>query len=221
MFDCIFHIIKDTEKNILNLEHERAESKNGFLIEKILHEFLEKDETKYFVLKQKIARISNVIASALSEHDFYHNNVVNTSLVISRGCLNIGVELCENPIESIEHVGIEYVFKLGFNAIIELQKRLLTFLYDKKFISSKDIKLAQKWLHSDQFKYSSEIFLCFDGLLNFIPLSHEDLFKNYNKLNQETAYLSQKFKPFEHKSEIVSVQTFLDNIEINLQNYTI
>lgn len=238
MNDCVDQIVQISGKTFHELERTQAhlslqgESEAKLLVEQVLDAFWEKDETQFLLVKQKIAHISNTVASAIS-NKAYQDNTVNTALIVVRGCLNIGLEFCLenndlyqlsfdtkdtilNSIICFEKLGVDYIFKVGFQAIMDLQKNLLNYLYDNKLITSKKTNLATHWLNSEGYTFSSEMLLACEGLLNTIPMCHTELFSEDNVFKEIPIYLSQQFKPFEHKSEVVFVQRFLQKIQLNL-----
>lgn len=235
--DCVDHIVQVSEyiyKQLDRIQISDAKNEPKLLIEKVFENFLEKDQQTLSILKQKIARISNAVASTLSDHNTYQKQTVNTALTIVRGCLNIGLDMClENPTKHtlkfisdeqivngmlcVESLGVDYIFKLGFNEILNLQKTLLNYLLERKRISSKKITSAINWINSEYFVYSNELKLALEGLLSVVPILHMDLFIQHNKASMDLpVYLSQQFKPFEHKSEVIFMQNLLNNIDNNL-----
>lgn len=235
--DCVDHIVQISEHIYKQLEYVQiSDSKNDsiLLIEKIFEQFLEKDQKVLSILKQKVARISNIVASASTNHRAYQKQAINTTLIVVRGCLNIGLQMClEHPEEhglsfhsndqlvngtyAIEALGVDYIFKIGFNRLLTLQKSLLNYLFDHKFISSKRVIAAINWINSEDFIYSNEIRLAFEGLLQLIPMLNLELFSRNNQNSAELPmYLSQQFKPFEHTSEVLFMQKLINNIEYNL-----
>ena len=67
-----------------------------------------------------------------------------------------------------------------------------------------------------QFAYSTEMRLAFEGLVNLIPMCHTEILAQEGIFKESPIYLSQQFKPFEHKTEIIFMQRFLQNIHHNL-----
>lgn len=235
--DCADHIVQISEHIYKKLEYTQVSNKTNdslLLIEKVFKNFLETDQRILSILKQKVARISNTVASTLSDHYTYQGHIIDTSLTIVRGCLNLGLELCleskrqdnltlksneqvTSAVLCVESMGIDYIFKLGFNELLHLQKSLLNYLFDHKLIEIKQLTSAKNWINSDKFVYSNEVRLAFEGLLHIIPMMHTELFLQDNQSFDELPlHLSQQFKPFEHTSELYFMQKLLTNIHHNL-----
>jgi len=234
--DSITHIVKQTQKIIHLLGLRKFDdTKETLFIEKLLQYYYQKNQHNGLYIQQKIAYLTNTVGSLLSGKNAYQSLAVQTAMYIVRGAINIGLEMLLNNksfdlqsdsqttdnlnegVKVLENFGIDYIFKMGFNQIIDLQKLLLSTLSELKLTSMHTRTSARNWIHSPDFGHSTEIFLTLDGLLRIIPMVNDDILlsKDINKASLPS-HLTQKYKPFETHEEVLYFSEFIKNLKHNL-----
>ncbi len=236
--DSIQVIIQNSQKSLFTVNYfERANSKTHLFVDNVLHHLCEQDTESFVVVKQHIARITNMVASILSVRNAYHPSLVQTASLFVRGALNIGFEtsisfesynqgnkshsekqLIDLSLQALEELGIDTIFKIGFNSTVETQKSLLNYLVKEKYISVNSRVSAQHWVESSNTLYATEMVLVLEGMLRTIPMIHQEIFAQTTLSSKALpTHLSQKYKPIESITEIKHLQMFIDNLKHNLK----
>lgn len=236
--DSANEIAYQTQKILyaINTSFKKESKESLLLVESILKQFYESDPDLMIIVKQKLAYLTNVTASVLGASTAYQSSVVQTAMCLVRGALNVGFEICledllsskqttslyspqvlDSGVRSLKEFGIDTIFKIGFNSIIDLQKTLLNSLVEHKYTSVKTRAAARAWVNSSHFSYSTESHLALEGLLRTIPMVHQEIFALESLTNKMPTYISQKYKPFEFRAELKQVEMFIQNLTLNLK----
>ena len=261
-------IAESTEKiiqicNKVLLRSEFLNSKvihsNSLLIEKAFYEFMKKDSENAIYLKDRVARLSNIFVSGIMNS--IDNDALGRAISIVRGVLNIGLESClvnptdyglefdknttdiDKSITCIQVLGPEYLFQLGWNIILSLQKELAKeitdidlnhIVYKGKLKTIRKISLSDSsvleiyldklvenqrypdirfWLSSIESTISVELFLVLESFFGRVPMYSELL--SVDKIIGAKK-VSPIFKPFETLQEIKSAKEFIHNFHHNI-----
>lgn len=184
------------------------------LIESVLFQIAQNDMEKSTTLKARLSRLSNTIVSA-SDSCSFDENTIERALAVTRGLLNIGLEICfalpseiglecdqyknqiENGLAFLDQLGPEYLFQLGWNCLLNLKNQI-----PKEAIS--------KW-EQEQGHPSAELDVTLTALKNFIPMYPKTLDVKSGKM---PTYVTQEVRPFESLADVESAKLFFKNLEI-------
>jgi Family of unknown function (DUF6178) len=261
--------ISETAENIINIckkvlvrsefVNSRTLNKQNLLIEQAFYELTNRDLDKALYLKDRVARLSNIFVSGLMNS--IDNDALGRSIAIVRGILNIGLEICllspneyglnldakesevDKSISCIQLLGPEYLFHLGWNILISLQKDLSKEIVEidlnhinykdklktirKIYISdssSLDISLDKlvenqrypdisSWLGSIESHIPTELFLVLEAFFGRVPM-YSELLSVEKIIGAMKVHTT--FKPFETLNEIEKAKVFINNFHHNL-----
>jgi hypothetical protein len=129
-------------------QHIKKEGDETLLIEQVLSKINEENMEKSFLLKQKIACLSNVLLASW-KCPFDNNMLLEKALLVLRGLLNIGLEACladpksfelsfknfhasevEKSVQCLDILGLDFLFQLGLSCLVSVQKKLLNTLIE-------------------------------------------------------------------------------------------
>ena len=233
--------------------------KNSLLIEKAFYEYMQQDLDKAMQLKDRVARLSNIFVSGLMNS--IDNEALGRAISIVRGILNIGLEHClflpseygleldknaselQKSISCIQILGPEYLFQLGWNIILSLQKDLAKEImhidlnhikYKDKLKTIRKISISdlsvieisldklvenqrypdiQYWLSSVESSVSVELFLVLESFFGRVPM-YSELLSMSNLIGVKKVIPT--FKPFETLHEIENAKEFIQNFHHNI-----
>ena len=255
------NIIKICNKMLIRSEvvNSRTLNKQNLLIEQTFYEFINRDLDKALHLKDRVARLSNIFVSGLMSS--IDNDALGRSIAIVRGVLNIGLEICllspdeygleldnklnelDKSISCLQMLGPEYLFHLGWNILISLQKDLSkeivkidlnhikykgklkslrkVFISDSSSLEISLEKLVENqrypdistWLASIESDIPTELFLVLEAFFGRVPMCSELL--SVDKINGAMK-VHTTFKPFETLNEIEKAKVFINNFHHNL-----
>jgi hypothetical protein len=136
-----------TVKNIMaQLEFRFAQEKSAhLLIEHALMKISEHDKQKLLSLKESIAHLSNCVSSIQLTN--YSQQAITASILVTRGAINLGLELClKTPeeyglnlqsddivlkcVEILSTFGVDFLFHLGWNLLFTLERKLAEKIID-------------------------------------------------------------------------------------------
>ncbi|MBX9704191.1 MAG: hypothetical protein K2X39_08570 [Silvanigrellaceae bacterium] len=160
LFETAEKIYAKCEKLISYSQHiySRKENENSLLIDKIFLTLGDRNYTKVYELKTRIARTANtLIVGAFSNKD---NDNIERSLFVVRGFANIGLEVLihspkeygielteqndvENGLQCLDLVGIEFLFQVGWNFALTLQRNVLEELTSLKSTYPEDSRFPK------------------------------------------------------------------------------
>jgi hypothetical protein len=133
-------IIVSTKNILLNLEFRTSKSQNSnLLIEKAIEVLSYEDKETFSFIKDSISYLANCVTSA-TERTLNFRAVTN-SLLITRGAINLGLELClkmpaeygldfesadeiKNAVNCLKNLGSNFLFHLGWNLLFKLELNL-------------------------------------------------------------------------------------------------
>ena len=133
-------IISSCKNILLNLEFRSTKSESPkLLIEKAIIAIGENDKQKLILLKESISYLSNCVNTIT--HTKFNYNTLLSSILTTRGAINIGLELCLkmpeeyglklpdsdplfNAIYCIKNLGIHFLFHLGWNLLFKIERNL-------------------------------------------------------------------------------------------------
>lgn len=140
------YIVAETKNVILNLEFRSTRHKEAnLLVEKAISLIAEQDITQLSNIKSAIAYLANCV-TALTASGF-HSNAINSSILLTRGAINIGLELCLkmpgeygldlkhkdqvlNAVDCLNKLGVNFLFHLGWNLLFKMEEKLVDKLID-------------------------------------------------------------------------------------------
>lgn len=188
------------------MSKKAQESMPRLLIENVFSEFNQSHFDIAVQLKERLARIANTMTS-VSEHQF-DEDTISRSLEVSRGFLNIGLEIClaipsefglcfesnaneiEKGVACLQQAGPEFIFQIGWNAVINLINQIPR------------IKLE------NALDLPSETQIALSALKNMIPM-----FPKLWDGNPADHQLDQSVRPFETFSDLEKVKLFVKSLE--------
>jgi hypothetical protein len=195
---------------LLKMQSQQAQqNSNRLLIEKIFSFISKNNIEKSSLLKERLAHLSNTIVSVATNS--FDNDVINRSLAVTRGILNIGLEIClaipsefgldldktkndmENGAVFVETVGPEFIFQLGWNSLLNLKNQI------------------PKGIDMEYGKLSNELHVTLTALKNFIPMYPKTLDVRSEHV---PTYVTQEVRPFETLSDIENAKLFIKSMEI-------
>lgn len=209
-----FLIIKAQSVAMIKGNNRENSSEKKLLIENVLFQIAQNDMEKSASLKSRLSRLSNIIASA-SDSCSFDNETIGRALAVTRGLLNIGLEICfalpselglqcdqsknqiENGLTFLDQLGPEYLFQLGWNCLLNLKNQIP--------------KETNSQLEQKQNYPSAELEVTLTALKNFIPMYPKTLDIKSEKM---PTYVTQEVRPFESIADVESAKLFLKNLEI-------
>ncbi|MES2614871.1 MAG: DUF6178 family protein [Bdellovibrionota bacterium] len=132
------NILAKVKNIILNLEfHSSKKEDANLLIEKAIIYIADKDKEKLYALKESIAYLANCVGTITNNY-----NSVDKSILITRGAINIGLDLCLkipeeyglklkhtdsilNAVDCIHSLGVDFLFHLGWNLLFKIETNLV------------------------------------------------------------------------------------------------
>ena len=146
------NILSVAKNVVLNLEFRSASKEEPhLLIEKAILLIAEEDKQKLSNIKESIAYLANCVTSGI-ESSFNYKSIAN-SVLVTRGAINIGLELCLkmpeeyrlklrqqdsilNAVDCINTLGVSFLFHLGWNLLFKMEQSLVEKLKDLDLNSS-------------------------------------------------------------------------------------
>lgn len=194
------------------------------LIEKTLVFLAEQDSENVYRLKQSIASLANTMACA----HMRGSDVESTeqAFFVVRGALNVGLEWClslpeeyelalsfgneiENAAACIERLGCEFIFQMGWNALLSQVEALSKRLQEQQNLSSSKMSVLRPWLSQSESVLSAQTFVVLDALFAGIPLFPVAL----DVKAESPLVVPRDVRPFETLNDIECIARFTANLE--------
>lgn len=139
-------LVAEAKNVILNLEfRNNSQEEPRLLIEKVMITLVDDDKQKLSHLKESISYLTNCVATVLESK--WNDAAIGKSVLITRGAMNIGLELCLkmpeeyglslnkssevfNAIQCLETLGANFLFHLGWNLLFKVELKLAEKLVD-------------------------------------------------------------------------------------------
>jgi len=127
--------------------HARNRTSETLLVERGIAALAEEQQDTILDLKSRIARVSNTLAAAVSPGDFLTGETFDRALGVTRGCINVGLELAlASPKQfgldeevgfdevragvALTQVGPEFLFQLGWQRLLVASSAVASALAD-------------------------------------------------------------------------------------------